>query len=183
AEVGRHLVHHPKIDTIHMTGSDRTHDAIVWGADPEEQARRKRSGEKVVDKPMTSELGAVTPVFVVPGPWSDADLRYQARHIAGMVTNNASFNCNAAKVVVTADRWPQRALLLEHLERALEQTPPRMAYYPGAQARYDGFLSRYPQAKPLGARSGSVVPWTIIPDVPADKGEHALTSEAFCGVL
>ena len=183
AEVGRHLVHHPKVDTIHMTGSDRTHDAIVWGADPAEQARRKRSGEKVVDKPMTSELGAVTPVFVVPGPWSDADLRYQARQIAGMVTNNASFNCNAAKVLVTADGWPQRALLLEHLERVLEATPPRMAYYPGAQARYDGFLSCYPEAKPLGPRSGSVVPWTIIPEVPAEKGEHALTSEAFCGVL
>jgi len=28
-----------------------------------------------------------------------------------------------------------------------------------------------------------VVPWTIIPDVPADAGEYALTREAFCGVL
>lgn len=183
AEVGNHLVHHPKVDTIHMTGSDRTHDAIVWGADPEEQARRKRTGEKLVDKPITSELGAVTPVFVVPGPWSDADLAYHARHVAGMVVHNASFNCNAAKVLVTADSWPQRTLFLEHVERVLSSIPPRNAYYPGAQARYDGFLERYPQARPLGARTSSFVPWTIIPDVTPEPGEYALTNEAFCGVL
>ncbi len=183
AEVGKHLVNHPLVDTIHMTGSDRTHDAIVWGSDPEEQARRKKSGERLVDKPISSELGAVTPVFVVPGPWSDADLRYQARNVAGMVANNGSFNCNAAKVLVTADRWPQRAVFLDNVEQALAATAPRMAYYPGAQARYDAFLDRYPQARPLSARGDSIVPWTIIPDVPGEKGEYALTSEAFCGVL
>lgn len=183
AEIGSHLVHHPKVDTIHMTGSDRTHDCIVWGADPEEQARRKRTGERLVDKPISSELGAVTPVFVVPGPWSDDDLRFQARHVAGMVTNNASFNCNAAKVLVVGDRWPQRAAFLEHLEGVLASVPPRAAYYPGAHRRYDDFLSCYPQAKPLSPRSNSVVPWTIIPDVPPDADEHALTNEAFCGVL
>lgn len=183
AEIGHRLVHHPKVDTIHMTGSDRTHDAVVWGSDPEEQARRKRSGERLVDKPISSELGAVTPVFVVPGPWTDRELAFQARHVAGMVTNNASFNCNAAKVLVMGDRWPQRAVFLEHLERVLASTPPRTAYYPGAQARYDGFLDRYPQARPLSPRSHGVVPWTLIPDVPADPGEYALSNEAFCGVL
>lgn len=183
AEVGEHLVHHPKVDTIHMTGSDRTHDAIVWGSDPVEQTHRKATGERLVDKPITSELGAVTPVFVVPGPWSDADLWFQARHVAGMVAHNGSFNCNAAKVVVTADRWPQRTVFLENIERVLEATAPRSAYYPGAQQRYDGFLERYPQAKALSARTSSVVPWTVIPEVPAVEGEYALTREAFCGVL
>jgi acyl-CoA reductase-like NAD-dependent aldehyde dehydrogenase len=183
AAVGNHLVHHEKIDTIHMTGSDRTHDAIVWGADPDEQARRKASGEKLVDKPITSELGAVTPVFVVPGPWGDEDIDFQARQVAGMVANNGSFNCNAAKVIVTAARWPQREEFLERVELHLEATPPRSSYYPGAQARYDGFISNYPTARPLGPRSSHVVPWTIIPDVPARKGEYALTNEAFCGVV
>lgn len=182
-ETGDHLVNHPQVDTIHLTGSDRTHDAIVWGADPEEQARRKASGEKKVDKPMSSELGAVTPVLVVPGPWSDKELDYQARNVASMVTNNGSFNCNAAKVVVTSERWPQRAVFLARLEHHLEQTPPRTAYYPGAQSRYDGFLAAYPEAKPLGPRSSGVVPWTIIPKVKPNKREYALTNEAFCGVL
>lgn len=183
ADVGRHLVHHAKVDTIHMTGSDRTHDAILWGSTPEEQARRKKSGEKLIDKPISSELGAVTPVFVVPGPWSEKDLWFQARHVAGMVANNGSFNCNAAKVLVTARDWPLRSEFLELVEKALEETPPRSAYYPGAQERYDGFLKNYPDAKPLSPRSQNVVPWTIIPDVPPEEGEYALTNEAFCGVL
>lgn len=183
AQVGAHLVHHPKVDTIHMTGSDRTFDAIVWGSSPEEQARRKASGEKVIDKPISAELGAVTPVLVVPGPWTEDDLDFQARNVVSMVANNASFNCNAGKVLVTSARWPEREKLLARIEHLLAETPPRQAYYPGAQQRYDGFLAAYPQAKALGPRSSRVVPWTIIRDVPPKKGEHALTQEAFCGVL
>lgn len=183
ADVGKHLTAHPDVDSIHITGSDRTFDAIVWGADPDEQKRRKASGEKLNDKPITSELGAVTPVLVVPGPWSDSDIDFQARHVASMVANNASFNCNAAKVIVTADGWPQREHFLEKVEEHLENQAPRRAYYPGAQERYDGFLEHYPQAQPLGPRSSAVVPWTIIRGVSPAKGEYALTNEAFCGVI
>ena len=31
AELGRYLCQHPQIETIHITGSHQTHDAIVWG--------------------------------------------------------------------------------------------------------------------------------------------------------
>jgi len=183
AEVGKHLTGHAQVDTIHMTGSDRTHDAIVWGATPEEQARRKAANEPICTKPISSELGAVTPVFVVPGPWSDSDLEFQARHIASMVANNASFNCNAAKVLVTARGWPLREKLLARVEAALGRVPARKAYYPGAQARYQGFLDHYPGARKLADASGDVVPRTMIPGVAPEKGEYALTNEAFCGVL
>lgn len=183
ADVGKHLVHHAEVDTIHMTGSDRTFDAIVWGANAEEQATRKAKGDKVVDKPINAELGAVTPVLVVPGPWTDKDLDYHARNVTGMVANNASFNCNAAKVLVTSERWPLRQRFVEAVEHHLSKTPPRNAYYPGAQDRYDGFLEAYPNARPLGPRSSAVVPWTVLPDVPPRAGEYAFTNEAFCGVL
>src|SRR5246500_4371019 len=33
ADVGGYLAQHPKVDTIHMTGSAATYDAIVWGID------------------------------------------------------------------------------------------------------------------------------------------------------
>src|SRR5207302_9709720 len=33
ADVGAHAAEHPKIDALHVTGSDRTYDAIVWGKD------------------------------------------------------------------------------------------------------------------------------------------------------
>ncbi|MBX3272878.1 MAG: aldehyde dehydrogenase family protein [Sandaracinaceae bacterium] len=183
AAVGAHLVQHPKVDTIHMTGSDRTFDAIVWGSTPEEQARRKASGERVTDKPISAELGAVTPVLVVPGPWTDEDLDFQARNVTAMVANNASFNCNAAKVLVTSARWPLRERFVARVAHHLADAAPRHAYYPGAQERYDAFLAAYPQAEPLGPRSTGVVPWTLIRDVPPRAGEHALTNEAFCGVL
>lgn len=183
ADVGAHLSSHPKIDTLHVTGSDRTYDAIVWGGDPAEQARRKKSGEKKNDRPFSAELGCVTPVLIVPGPWSEAELTYQARHVAGMVAQNASFNCNAAKVLVTAEGWPQRADFLAKVEAELARTPARKAYYPGAQQRYDAFLSRYPKAKALGPKADGSVPWTVIPNVPPRADEYALRNEAFCGVL
>jgi acyl-CoA reductase-like NAD-dependent aldehyde dehydrogenase len=183
AEVGSHIVNHPKIDTIHMTGSDRTHDAIVWGGDPEEQRRRKAENDPKVTKPISSELGAVTPVLVVPGPWSDSDLEFQARHVASMVANNGSFNCNAAKALVVAKGWDRKDKFLAAVKRALARMPARKAYYPGAKDRYGKFLEHYPAAEKLGPASDDVVPWTVLPSVPPKAGEYALTNEAFCGVL
>lgn len=183
AEVGAHLVEHDSVVSVHITGSDRTHDIIVWGADPEEAERRRKANDPKLTKPITSELGAVTPVFVVPGQWTDKELDFQARHIAGMVANNGSFNCNAAKSIVVSKSWPQKDEFLRRVRTRLRETPPRKSYYPGAQDRYQGFLDNYPDAIPLGERSDDIVPWTIIPDVPALKGEYALTNEAFCGVL
>jgi acyl-CoA reductase-like NAD-dependent aldehyde dehydrogenase len=184
AEVGSHLANHPLIETLHVTGSDRTYDAIVWGtADPEEQRRRKAAGTPVNKRPFTAELGCVTPCLVVPGDWSEGDLEFQARHVASMVAQNASFNCNAAKVLVTAKGWDKRQRFLEKVHAALARATPRKAYYPGAETRYRGFLDKYPHANALGAAAEGVVPWTVIPGVPAQKGEYALTNEAFCGVL
>ncbi|MBW4471577.1 MAG: aldehyde dehydrogenase family protein [Stenomitos rutilans HA7619-LM2] len=182
AELGRHLCQHPLIETIHITGSHHTHDAIVWGSTPDEQAQRKAARQPLIIKPVTSELGCVTPVIVVPGHWSEADLAFQARHIAGMVAHNASFNCAAAKVIVTANGWTQREAFLAKLQQELAQTPARKAYYPGASERYQAFLERYPQAIALGTPTDTL-PWTLILDVPAQIGEYALTQEAFCGVL
>ena len=181
-EVGAYLARHPLVDAIHLTGSDRTHDAIVWGP-PAEQAARKAAHSPLLDKPVTSELGCVTPVIVVPGEWSASDIAFQARHVASMVAHNASFNCTAAKVLVVSAEWPQRRAFLDAVRAALSRTEPRVAYYPGADQRYAQFVSRYPNAEVVGSSGEGVVPWTIAWDVPAAAGEHALTSEAFCGVL
>ena len=187
AEVGGHAAQHPKIGALHVTGSDRTYDAIVWGSDPEERARRKQTGAKANERSFTAELGCVTPVLIVPGPWSASDIRFQARHVASMVTQNASFNCNAGKVIVTARGWLQREAFLDALHDELRKARPRKAYYPGAVERHREFLKQYPEAMVLGAvptdAPEEVVPWTAIPDVPADAGGYALTNEAFCGVV
>ncbi len=183
AEVGAYLCQHPQIEAIHITGSHRTHDAIVWGATPAEQQERKATNHPRMDKPITSELGCVTPILVVPGKWSKSDLTFQARQVAATVVHNASFNCASGQVLVTASGWAQRDEFLAAVRHELTQTPARLAYYPGAQDRYQTFLDKYPQTEALGTRSSAIVPWTLIPDVSTSAGEYALTEEAFCGVL
>ena len=61
AEAGAYLAQHPGIDEIHITGSARTHDAIVFGAGPEGAARKAR-GDVSLRKRVTSELGGVCPL-------------------------------------------------------------------------------------------------------------------------
>ncbi len=182
-EAGEYLCTHPMIESIHLTGSDRTHDAIVWGPAADEQRARKAASDPVIKKPVTSELGCVTPVLVVPGAWTASDLEFQARHVAGMVAHNASFNCTAAKVLVTAGGWPQREDFLDRVRAALAEVPPRPAYYPGAQERYRRFLDHYPDAEVVGDRGNDAVPWTFVPGLTLEAGEYALGQEPFCGVL
>ncbi|MCO4764370.1 MAG: aldehyde dehydrogenase [Myxococcales bacterium] len=185
-EVGIHLCQHPQVDEIHVTGSDKTHDAIVYGVG-EQGRKNKEKDERVNPRPVASELGCVTPVLVVPGPWSDADIRYHARNVASAVANNASFNCLAAKAIVTARGWPLRERFLTAVHEALAELPRRKAYYPGAEGRWQQFCEAYPNHVKLGddaagAPDGSL-PWTILPDVQPTAAEYALSNEAFCGVL
>src|SRR5687768_388160 len=125
AEAGKFLCDHPAIDEVHITGSDRTHDLIVWGPPGPERDRRKAANDPLLRKPVTSELGNVSPVAIVPGRYSDRQLRFMARNVAGMVTNNGSFNCNAAKMLITAKGWGQRLRFLGFLAEALRRSPLR----------------------------------------------------------
>ncbi|MEE2750048.1 MAG: NAD-dependent aldehyde dehydrogenase, partial [Myxococcota bacterium] len=111
------------------------------------------------------------------------DIEFQAKHVAGMISHNGSFNCNAAKALLLPSRWAHRDAFVSKLREALAHTEPRKAYYPGAQQRYAAFREVYPQSIPLTEASEEVVPWTVIPDVNAVKGEYALTQEAFCGIV
>jgi acyl-CoA reductase-like NAD-dependent aldehyde dehydrogenase len=177
------FIEHPDVAVIHLTGSHRTYDSIVWGAEPEERARRKAERSPRVTKKIIAELGSVTPVLVVPGDWSRGDLRRQAENVASMVAHNASFNCNSAKVIALASRWPLKGSFLSSLKDAFRAIPPRRAYYPGAEERHAAFVRRYPRAEFIGNAPPGALPWTIIPDVEPSSGEYALTEEAFCSVL
>ncbi len=182
-EQGKYLTTHALVDALHITGSTNTYDAIVWGDTPEEQAANKAANKKRVDKPFTSELGNVTPILVVPGDWSASDMDTHARHVAAAVTHNASFDCVAGKVLVLADGWDRRDAFVSLVKEKLRALPSRKAYYPGAEARWQGFMSAYPTGEVLSAAADGVVPWTYFPDVEANKEQHALRHEAFCGVL
>jgi acyl-CoA reductase-like NAD-dependent aldehyde dehydrogenase len=188
-EEGAYLCSHPGVDEIHITGSDKTYDAIVWGPG-EEGRRRKEANEPVNTKRFTAELGNVSPVIVVPGPWGEGDIAYHGESLASMLVNNAGFNCNAARVIVQHKGWKQRGALLQAAQDCLARVPTRRAYYPGAAGRFDSFLAAHPEAARFGEKSGDRLPWALIPDVPPSPqdsagpaGEICFTTEAFCGVF
>lgn len=182
--VGKHLCEHPDVDSIHVTGSDATHDAIVWGSDPDERARRKASGERLNTRPFTSELGCVSPYLITPGSWSAADIDYHARQLASAVTQNAGHNCAAPQVLLLAKGWPQRDAFVAAVTKAIAASPPRVAYYPGSRERWQQFVDKYAAQHEIVGRDGAdVVPWTIVRNVPMNHGEWALTCEGFCGLL
>ena len=184
AAVGEHLVHHDAVDEIHITGSDTVHDIIVWGPPGAEQDRRKASGQPLLSKRITSELGCITPVIIVPGQWTKKELNFHAESIASMLANNASFNCNAAKVLVTSAAWPQREELLARVNKILADLPPRHTYYPGSDAKYQRFMEAHPEAVQHSDPFPGRVPWTTIFGVdPAREDDIVFTEEAWCAVL
>jgi hypothetical protein len=179
-EEGAYLCEHPLVDSIHITGSDKSYDAIVFGTG-EEGARRKAERRPRLDKPVTAELGNVSPVIVVPGTWSDDDLAYQAENVATMLTNNAGFNCNAARVLVLHRGWSQRQAFLAAVQDVLRQVPPRRAYYPGAADRFAAFAAAHPDALLLGEPGEGELAWGMALDLdPEAADDIAFTTEAFC---
>ncbi|MBO0782356.1 MAG: aldehyde dehydrogenase family protein, partial [Ktedonobacteraceae bacterium] len=180
---GAYMCSHPGIDEIHITGSDKTFDAIVFGSGPE-GAERKANNRPVLNKRITGELGNVSPVIIVPGHWSKSDLAYQAEHLASMLVNNAGFNCNATRIIITHNQWEQREELLEMVRGVLARVPTRKAYYPGAQQRFQRFLDVHPNAERFGTAGDGELPWTLIAGVdPQQKDDICFTTEAFCGLF
>ena len=181
AAAGQYLTGHARVDEVHITGSDKTYDAVVFGTGPE-GARRKAADQPVLHKPVTAELGNVSPVIVVPGRWSIAELRYQAEHVATMLVNNAGFNCVSARLVVTHDAWPQRDAFLGALTQTLIGLTPRRAYYPGAEDRRDAFVAAHPDAEEYGSGPDDALPWTFIRGIPPGQtGDICFNVESFFG--
>jgi hypothetical protein len=179
---GAYLAAHPSVDTLHITGSDRTYDAIVFGTGREGHERKMRD-EPLLHKPFSAELGNITPIIVVPGRWSGAELDYHAENIVTMLTNNAGFNCTTSRVIVTAARWPQRTALLDRIRRLLASLPTRLAFYPGAHERFAAFREFHAEAEVFGDAADGHLPWMLIPDLSPDAtGDPCYRVEAFCGV-
>jgi acyl-CoA reductase-like NAD-dependent aldehyde dehydrogenase len=175
ADVGSYVAHHPGVNDVHITGSVHSHEAIVWGSDLTERERRKATAEPALKKSISSELGNVTPWIVVPGPYSEDELNFQAENLAASIVNNASFNCIASKVIVTSQNWSQRSQFLKKVLACLERTAARRAYYPGASERFDRF---YPEGK-RDNRNGDCLPWTLIGDVSPDDDSLYFREESF----
>lgn len=185
ADVGAYLTDHSGIDEIHMTGSGRTHDAIVFGTGSRGEDRKRR-GELRNDKRMTSELGGVGPTIVLPGPWSAADIRFQAEHLVTQKMHNGGFNCIASQVLILPSAWEQRAEFLRAVRLTLQQIEPRYPYYPGAAQRQAAAVERFPQAELLDSPERTPAPRTLILDLEPDGengSDYCFREEFFGGVL
>ena len=173
--VGGHLAQHPAVDHVHITGSITSHDAIVWGTGAEAEGRRA-AGTPLLAKPITSELGGVSPIIVVPGAWSPADLAFQAEHVATMRLHNGGYNCIAGQVLVVSADWPQREAFLDRVRRAMTAAPRRPAWYPGSADRSAAAARAYPRAEHLGGER------LLVDAGPSDAGAMG-TTEWFAPVL
>ncbi|MCV7412628.1 aldehyde dehydrogenase [Mycobacterium florentinum] len=178
ADVGGYLTQHQKIDTIHMTGSAATYDAVTWGTD-DSVAARKADNTPLVRKPITAELGGVTPFIVVPGDWSDADLRFQAEHIATTKLTNCGHNCNATQLLVIPQDWPLADKLIDEIRTVMRDAEPRPPYYPHSQERTAKACDGMPGAEFFCNQKTRA----LIPDVDPGSGASILTDEVFAGVL
>lgn len=180
ADAGAYLVDHPDIDELHLTGGITTHDAIMFGTG-EEGEKRKADGRPRTEKRMTSELGGVSPLIILPGPWSRADIATQADRIVGMKLNNNGHNCMSPQVLVLPEGWGPGVALVDEIERLLRTVPPQHAYYPGTAERQRAWLEAHPQAIELG---GGNVPRTLLRDLDPDADDEvAFTTEAFGPML
>ncbi len=188
------LLHSPLVDRVHMTGGTKTHDAIVWGKSPELQQQNKAAGTPVLNKPMSSELGCVTPWIVVPGTeWTDKEIGHMAGHLVAAFVAQNSCNCLSPKLVVLDKDWPQYAQFIEAVRVRLQNTPTPPPHYPGAADRYRGFAEAYPVAQlemipSPGHRGmsehdlGACLPWLLV-HLDKESDTYALQNEAFSPVL
>jgi aldehyde dehydrogenase (NAD(P)+) len=148
-DVGEYLTHNDAVQAIHITGSAQTHDLIVYGPGEEGQ-RRKAADDRVLDKPITSELGGVGGTIVLPGPWTEADFRYQAEHVATQKLHNSGHNCVASQVLILPAEWDGSDKMVIEVRRQLDQSEARTAYYPGTAQRQAALQHAAPDAEVLG---------------------------------
>ena len=177
AEVGSFLAQHAGVQHVHITGSAVSHDAVVFGTGTD-GAQRRAAGRPRLTKPITSELGGVSPVIVVPGAWTAADLKFQAEHVATQRLHNGGYNCIASQVVIVSRDWPAKDAFLAELRAAMDAAPRRAAWYPGSADRSRTAADAYPAAVRLGPDQDR-----LLIRVDADDAEALAGTEYFAPVL
>jgi hypothetical protein len=159
ADVARAAIASPVVTHVHLTGGQAAFDAIA----------------ATLTKPISCELGGVTPWIVVPGRYTPAQLACQADLVAGSILNNTSFNCIATKCVVTCRGWAQRQAFLDLVARRLAAAPPRPAWYPGSAPAWELVTESRPPAD-------GTLPWVFRAGVDPDREPRWLEREWFVPV-
>ena len=56
--------------------------------------------KKILQKPITSELGTVAPWIIGPGAWTDEEVRHHALYFTACLMHNNSCNCMSPQVLI-----------------------------------------------------------------------------------
>ena len=185
-QFAREAVASPAVTHVHLTGGQRAFESLVWGG----PTATTGHGPPVLAKPITCELGNVTPWIVVPGRYTSRQLACQADTVAASIVNNTSFNCIATKCIVTCRGWRQREEFLGLVRRRLDSLPARPAWYPGAAAAWEAATGRQPPddgTLPCDLRTGldAEAEWRLLErewfvPVVVETAVEADDMEAFC---
>eukprot|EP00009_Paramoeba_aestuarina_P002448 CAMPEP_0201509952 /NCGR_PEP_ID=MMETSP0161_2-20130828/2849_1 /ASSEMBLY_ACC=CAM_ASM_000251 /TAXON_ID=180227 /ORGANISM="Neoparamoeba aestuarina, Strain SoJaBio B1-5/56/2" /LENGTH=346 /DNA_ID=CAMNT_0047905059 /DNA_START=222 /DNA_END=1262 /DNA_ORIENTATION=- len=155
------MINDDNVKEVMITGSDKTYDAIVWGAprDEEEQKRRKREGEKQVSKQVDAELGNINTASIIPGKYTKKEIKKMADHLAHVRVLNGSHTCPSPQILLIDKEWEQKDEFKEEMKKSLSSHLPIPCYYPGTQQKYNTFKEAYP--------SGQTCPYSGKAPVPA----------------
>ena len=139
-EASKYLAQHEGFHHTHLTGSNFTYENIVYGKILNDKERSVKTLPKVNKKPITTELGNVTPIIVHPGNWSRSEIKHQAKKIVTAKLNNSGFNCIAAQVIVLPKDWKHTQKLKDDILFYLKKVGDTTSYYPGASENLDQLL-------------------------------------------
>ena len=177
--VGAYLATHAGIDTIHLTGSANTYNAIRYGTGDEGRVNLE-ADSPVNDRSISAELGGVGPTIVVPGDWTTADVKFQADHVISQKMNNSGFNCVAAQILVLPESWELSEVFLEEVRSQLASLDDRDAYYPGAGDRCNAIATGSGVVEEFGTEHKRFLVTGLDP---TESGADAFTTEYFAPAL
>ncbi len=115
------IINHPKVSHIHFTGSENTYKAI--------------QNNLKTEKNITAELGCATPWIIMPGYWTQKEIKNAVKQIVIAKISGGGSYCMSAQVILIPRHWKQKEMFYIALNEELRKQTPENAYYPGSIKR------------------------------------------------
>lgn len=179
------LIKNPHVSHIHFTGSENTYKAIT----------KELSSETNV----TAELGCATPWIIMPGYWTDKEIKNAVKQIVIAKISGGGSYCMSAQVILIPQHWKQKEIFCISLNEELQKQKPEPAYYPGSIKRkneivencfeflenFDNSITSYPSImKHTSEKNNDVVLIDCgILNGDSSFNNYCFDKEVFCPVL
>lgn len=139
--------------------------------------------QKAASAPLVSECGGNNPCLIVPGEWTEDEIRHWAIQIVSVGKLNGGAVCGRPQTIITSRNWPQRDQFIAALRKAIaEETFGTATYYPGVDQTKARFLENQPSAEVIKPEGGAHPnsDFVFIPGIGED--DFAIHNEAFCQI-